>query len=215
MRDPYKVLGVSPQDSDEKIKAAYKELVKKYHPDNFPGSPLNDLAEEKMAEVNSAFDEIMTMRRGGGHASETYGNTDNSNTYYSQSNHGTDFNAIRTLIQNGNITQADSMLNNVPNDGRIAEWYFLKGSVCYTRGWLNEAAENFKTASRMEPSNPEYSAALNQMNRNRGGYMNGNPNPQYNTNPNANGCSGCDMCSSLICADCCCECMGGDLIRCC
>ena len=63
MSDPYKVLGVSPYDTDEKIKLAYKELAKKYHPDNYDSSPLSDLAEEKMKEINEAYDQIMDERR--------------------------------------------------------------------------------------------------------------------------------------------------------
>ena len=125
------------------------------------------------------------------------------------------YNYIRSLIQNGDVTQADGMLNSVAQQDKTAEWFFLKGSVCYTRGWLNEAYDNFATAVNLDPGNAEYQAALNQMNRNRSGYMNGNPNPQYNTNPNVTGCNGCDVCNGLICADCCCECMGGDLISCC
>lgn len=203
MKDPYEVLGVSPSDSDETIRAAYKALVKKYHPDNFSDSPLNGAADEKMQEINAAFDEIMNMRRGGGHAGESFGNG------------SVDYLHVRKLIQNGNVTQADGILNGVSDAERGAEWNFLKGSICYTRGWLDQAAGYFGQAYNMEPGNPEYRAALEQINRNRGGYMNGNPQPQYNMNPNVGGCSGCDMCQGLICADCCCECMGGDLISCC
>ena len=56
MNDPYAVLGVSPSASDEEIKRAYRELVKKYHPDNYANNPLADLAEAKMKEVNEAYD---------------------------------------------------------------------------------------------------------------------------------------------------------------
>ena len=64
----------------------------------------------------------------------------------------------------------------------------------------------------MDPGNPEYQAALNQaMNQRSGVY--GGYNPNMNTN--VGGCNTCDVCNSLICADCCCECMGGDLIPCC
>ena len=206
----YSVLGGSPSDSDEKIKEAYRELVKKYHPDNYSQSPLNDLAVEKMAEINAAFDDIMNTRRGSGNASE-YGYSNSNSSYQGSS----DYREIRRLIQAGNITAAENMLDSIDSSLRGGEWYFLKGSVCYTRGWLNEAFENFTTASNIDPQNAEYKAALYQMQRNRQGQMNGSPYQQYRTNPNAAGCSSCDMCQGLICADCCCECMGGDLISCC
>ncbi len=208
MNDPYKVLGVSKSDSDDEIKEAYRELVKKYHPDNYSNSPLNDIADEKMSEINAAFDEIMNMRRGSGNASYA-GYT---STEYTASS---DYNEIRRLIQSGNATQAETLLDAMDNSLRGAEWYFLKGSVCYTRGWLNDAYENFERATQMDPHNAEYSAAFNQMQRSRQGQMNGSPFQQYRTTSNPSGCSGCEVCQGLICADCCCECMGGDLISCC
>lgn len=205
MTDPYKVLGVSPSASDDEIKKAYKELVKKYHPDKHSNSPLNEFADEKMSEINSAFDEIMNMRRGGA-------SRNNGNTYYSS---GDNYNEIRAKIQAGDVTAAERILDSIDPNYRGAEWYFLKGSVCYTRGWLNDAYTNFEKASSMEPNNLEYAAAFNRMKQSRGGFMNGNPNTQYKTYGNTTGCSGCEMCQGLICADCCCELMGGDLISCC
>lgn len=205
MNDPYKILGVSPSASDDEIKAAYRELAKKYHPDNYANNPLGDLANEKMTEVNAAFDEIMNSRRGG----SAYGSTS-----YGYSQGSSDYSQIRSLIQNGNVTEADNILSQISESYRNAEWYFLKGSVAYSRGWLNDAYNYFSRACSMDPNNREYSAALNQMNSQRGGYMNGSPSQRYNTSSNP-GCSGCDLCQGLICADCCCECMGGDLISCC
>ena len=63
--NPYEVLGVPENATDEQIKNAYKELVKKYHPDRYQDNPLADLAEDKLAEVNEAYDTIMRMRSGG------------------------------------------------------------------------------------------------------------------------------------------------------
>ena len=66
MRDPYEVLGVSPDAGDNEIKKAYRELARKYHPDNYQNNPLADLAEEKMKEINEAYDAITRVRSGGG-----------------------------------------------------------------------------------------------------------------------------------------------------
>ena len=67
MNDPYAVLGVSSSASEEEIKRAYRDLVKKYHPDNYANNPLADLAEAKMKEVNEAYDAIMKARTQGGY----------------------------------------------------------------------------------------------------------------------------------------------------
>ena len=200
--DPYKVLGVKPDASEDEIKRAYKELVKKYHPDQYQDNPLADVAAEKMADINAAYDQIMTSRRNG-----YSGSTGSSSGSYSGAYNSS---LIRNYIQSGNITQAEQMLNNVANSERDAEWHFLMGSVCYKRGWLNDAYSQFAIASQMDPSNMEYASALNQMNRQRNGYMNGNPMPS-----SSSAAGGMDCCTQLCCADCCCEMMGGDLIPCC
>ena len=66
MRDPYEVLGVSPDASDDEVKRSYRDLARKYHPDNYQNNPLADLAEEKMKEINEAYDAITRTRSGGG-----------------------------------------------------------------------------------------------------------------------------------------------------
>lgn len=213
MSDPYKVLGVSPSATDEEIKAAYRELAKKYHPDNYANTPLADFATEKMKEINEAYDTIVSQRRNGGQYQQQPGGDyqnygyGGGNSYYRNSG----FNDVRNLIMTGRIADAEQILNGVPMDGRNAEWYFLKGTVLYKRGWLEEASNHFTRACQMDPNNPEYRAAMNQVVNQRSGRYGGyNPNMQ-----GTGGCNSCDVCSSLICADCCCECMGGDLIACC
>ncbi|MBR6874034.1 MAG: J domain-containing protein [Ruminococcus sp.] len=220
MKDPYQILGVSRNASEQEIKAAYKALVKKYHPDQYQDNPLAEFAEEKMAEINTAYDAIMQERRNGtqsyssydSSSSQSYGNDYAYDNNYGYSSAGFDSVQIRRVISSGNITQAEQMLENVPVSARNAEWNFLKGNVAFSRGWLEEAYGYFSEACRLEPGNAEYNAALNHMNAQRGGYMQGNA---YNYNRAPSGADSTLNCLSTLCiADCCCECMGGDLIRC-
>ncbi len=202
MRDPYEVLGISRNASEEEIKNAYRALAKKYHPDNYGDNPLSDLAEEKMAEINEAYDKIMNEHK---RKNKTV-NNGGFNGY-------TQFPEIRDLINANQIELALEKLDAVPIQNRNAEWYFLNGSVMYKRGWFDAAYTSFSNACRMDPQNPEYREAFARMNNQKGQFNQaGNP---YRSQGNMGGCSACDVCYSLWCADCCCECMGGDLIRCC
>ena len=203
MKDPYQILGVGRDATDDEIKKAYRTLAKKYHPDNYAGSDLADLAEEKMKEVNQAYDEIQKMRQGGGSYS---GGSSYSGSSYSGR---TSYAQIRNLINMGRYAEADVMLESVVMGERDAEWYFLKGCVLVRRGWFFDAQKSFERACEMDPANAEYRNALDQLNRRSSAYGGG-----YNTS-NVGGCSGCDICTSLLCADCLCECCGSDLIGCC
>ena len=193
MKDPYQVLGITRNATDDEVKEAYRAMARKYHPDNYGDNPLSDLAQEKMQEINEAYDAIIRERRSG-----------NANA-----GGGAQYTDIRNLIRTGRTIDAETLLDGIPAPSRDAEWYFLKGSVLYKKGWLEDAYSHFSTASRMDPSNREYRSAYEQRERQRqtGAYRAPTGNP--------GGCSGCDMCQTLICLDCCCECMGGDFIRCC
>ncbi|MDE5648589.1 MAG: J domain-containing protein [Oscillospiraceae bacterium] len=189
MTDPYKVLGISPQASDEEVKTAYRKLSQQYHPDHHADSVMEEIANQKMAEINEAYDQIMNMRRSGA-------NYQNSNSSYTD---------IRSMIENGNYTAADNILEQNRNDGN-AEWNFLKGTVCLSRGWLNDAYTYFDKAVKLDPANREYQAAYSQMQNKRNGQMYGNP---YNTGGNTNSTANtlCNLCQCLICADCLCDCI--------
>lgn len=191
--DPYKVLGVSPDTSDDDVKRAYRELARKYHPDNYVNNPLADLAEARMKEINEAYDQIMSQRSGrtsGGAQQKSYGGTYGgapSNPIYSQ---------IRAAINAGNLAMAEEMLQRSPQ--RDAEWYFLMGSVYYRKGWFDEANRAYTQACQMDPANTEYRNALNMLNMS-GGY--GGYRPMSTM-------SGCDCCLQLLCLNCCCNCCG-------
>lgn len=215
MNDPYSVLGVSPSASDEEVKKAYRDLARKYHPDNYHDNPLADLASEKMKEINEAYDAITKSREhggsysGGGSAYQQQSNYQNQRQSSYQSRSGSNAYAqIRALINANSLVQAEAMLNNIPTHD--AEWNYLMGSVYWRKGWMDEAARYFRTAATMEPGNQEYRDAVQYMNQGGQAYR-----PVNYNNMNMTSTGACDVCSSLICADCCCEMMGGDLISCC
>ena len=198
--DPYKVLGVSPSASDEEIKAAYRALAKKYHPDRYKGHELEDLASEKLKQINEAYDRIQKEREAAGYS----GGYDYGSSYSGSSYSGsTKFADIRSTIQMGDFTRADSMLDAVQN--RNAEWHFLKGMVLLRKGWYDGARQHFATAYSMEPSNPEYANAYDTLNRSASGY-----GQTYYGGQAGNDM--CAICGGLLCADMCCECSGA---RCC
>ncbi len=208
MNDPYRVLGVSPGASDDEIKKAYRDLARKYHPDNYHDNPLADLAQEKMKEINEAYDLITKQRASGSSSSSGARQSDWSwNPGSSGSNATGIYAQIRNAINSGRLDEAEHMLDSVDIGDRGAEWNFLMGSLYYRRGWMDEAARFFRDAARMDPTNQEYRQAFN--------YIQYGGAPDRSTGNGISNMSGCDICSSLLCADCLCECMGGDLIPCC
>lgn len=216
MTNPYSILGVDKSATDEQIKDAYKELARKYSPDMYTDSPLSDLAASKMSDINAAYDQIMAERRLGSGAQASEGDSRRQPVQEATGSRG--FSDARSYIDSGNPTAAENILFNVPDTARNAEWNYLMGRCCQLKGWLTEAQKYFTNAVNMDPNNNEYRTAYNgaAQSRTNPNNMNGNPyNRGYTTQSNVGGCSGCDVCSSLIAADCCCECLGGDLIRCC
>ena len=171
MNDPYQILGVSENASDEEIKKAYRELARKYHPDNYHDNPLEDLAQEKMKEINAAYEQITKERAsgrrtggayGGGSYGyggyQSYGGYGSSQSYSGQSSV---LQQARIAINTGNISRAEALLANYSDHN--AEWNFLKGVVCYRRGWMDEALRYYRTAVQMDPGNAEYRQALDYM----------------------------------------------------
>ena len=192
MNDPYSVLGIPSSASDEEVKKAYRELARKYHPDNYHDNPLSDLAQEKMKQINEAYNTIMRMREGG----ESYRP---GSGYSGSSGVSTEGAKVRAAINSGDIRLAEELLRSFPS--RNAEWNFLMGSLCYRKGWLDDAHQYFETAVSMEPNNPEYRKALSFMSHG------GNVYGPYGRGPIAHqGCDACDICAAMMCMNMCCRC---------
>ena len=118
MKDPYKVLGVPPDASDDEIKKAYRALARKYHPDNYNGSDLADLAEEKMKEVNEAYDAVKKMRETG----QSY--SGQSSSFSSSGGYSGGLAEARRLIAAGSYANAELILDSISVNERGAEWNY-------------------------------------------------------------------------------------------
>ncbi len=200
--DAYNVLGVKRDATTEEINAAFKALAEKYSEDKYIGSPLGELAAKKRKEIENAYDEIIKSRAAEKNNSRTAETTGN----YSYASANPEYREIRNLINMGDIHSAEQRLHGCAQ--KDAEWFYLNGLISLRKGMYNEAFHSFKTAANKEPSNEEYKSAYLRMQQQAAGY-------RSNGSASADAAQCCNCCNSLICADCCCECMGGDLIPCC
>lgn len=211
MTDPYAVLGVDRSASDEQVREAYKRLAVKYSSEDYTGSPLGDLAEKEMADLDAAFDQIMSQRRVGDARAkiDTSGGYDTSHTQasYTSTDSG-QYRDIREYLRRGDVTTAEQRLLAIDADVRGAEWNYLMGNVCRAKGWLDEARRYYTNASAMAPDNHEYRAAYDQLEQARATGQ-GSYRP-FGTTPRDSGCSddlasccSCLCCMSL-CNNCCC-----------
>lgn len=181
MTDPYKVLGVSPNASDDEITQAYRKLAKQYHPDLHPG---DKNAEHKMKELNAAYDEIKKIRQGGA-SYNPYGSAGNPyqgqpgydpfrgfEEFFRQSQQqrsrqqqqtasSPQMRAAQSFVMNHQYTQALHALSEVSN--RTAEWYYYSAlanaGVNNTVMAINHAGE----AVRLDPQNHAYRSLLQQL----------------------------------------------------
>jgi len=210
MNNPYQILGINERASDDEIKKAYRDLVKKYHPDQYRDNPLSELAQEKLKEINEAYDTLMKNKAG------AYDTSSSNRRYSSQHEERSSYTGpdsielqrVRVFINANHIVEAEQLLNQMNNHS--AEWNYLRAIIFMRKGWYSEAQSSIQMAIQMDPTNQEYQRTLNQMS---------NVNQNYAGNVYQRGTSNgpdlCSTCQCLICSNCCCESLGGGLIPCC
>lgn len=211
MRDPYQVLGVPSTATDDEVKKAYRNLARKYHPDNYHNNPLADLAQERMKEINEAYEEIQSQRKrassgsaGSGYGT-SYGGAGYGGGYAGYQAYTGPYQRVRMAIQQGNLNLAEELLNAMQDHN--AEWNFLKGAVCTRRGWMDEAKRYYQTAVQMDPGNAEYQRALDMAEGRQTAYRPDGYGPVSTGSCHMNPCL--PLCLALSC------CPGGGYFYCC
>lgn len=212
MKDPYKVLGVSPNASNDEIKKAYRELSRKYHPDSYVDNPLAGLAEEKFKEIQEAYEQIMRERESGSSSYNYSYGWSNTSTEQSQ-----ELTAVHNYLAAGRYYEALNALNAININERTARWYYYSAIANAGLGNNIVATEHAAQAVNMDPYNAEYQNLLNQLEWQSRRYQErryGGTGYDGRYGRNNSSCGTGNLCCDILCADTICECMGGDLCSC-
>ncbi len=186
MRDPYEVLGITRNATEEEIKKAYKALSRKYHPDANINNPHKEDAEEKFKDIQQAYQQIMKERtQGYGYQQSasggSYGNSGGyggfggfgdfggfggfgsafggTSTGYEEDGH---LRAAGNYVRNGYYKEARNVLDGMEERARSARWYYYSALAHAGLGNQVSALEHARRAQAMEPGNRDYSALVYQ-----------------------------------------------------
>lgn len=214
-KDPYIVLGLKNDATQEQVENAYRTLRRKYEELRFSEGEEGARASRALEELDRAYSDCLDDLR--------------KRVYVAAG--GSKYGAAEELIKQGKLDEAQQKLDSA--ETRDAEWHYLQAIVYYKRNWHVESKKQLEIALTLDPDNEKYKrsyAKLNSMLNNagagnagqtngadpygqqqRGGYA--RPQPAGTGADTTATC--CNTCSTLICCDCCCEMMGGDLIPCC
>ncbi len=188
-KDPYEILGLSRNASKEEVKARYRELVKKYHPDKHQGNPLADLAEERFKEIQEAYDAIINDKA----YSQNYQSSYSSSSYA----YNGEYEQIITLIQNGRYGLANQKLDQI-DERNSGLWNYLKSVVYANLGDLQSAINYIETAISLEPNNVNFRKFREQL-------LNYNSRPYYTQTQQGSSNSCLDCLTCLCCFNCLCN----------
>lgn len=213
MTDPYKILEITRDASDEEVKKAYRQMARKYHPDKNPG---NQAAEEMFIVVQEAYEQIMNERKNGGSSpggpytresatsgSYTYGGNYSQGPAAAQSDGDTQrFGAAANYIMNGYYHEGMNVLNNISE--RNALWHYLRSQANAGLGNNFAAVQDARTAVQMEPQNFMYQRYLQELQFGSRNYQNRSQSMYVSRSP---GCCDCctQICAAELCMELCCE----------
>lgn len=228
--NPYEVLGVSYDATDEEIKKAYRTLSRKYHPDANINNPNKDAYEEKFKEVQQAYKAIMDQRQGkgqasgmggtggmddfwgfggfggfgqGGAAGQGYGNGYGNGYGAAESQDEQYLRSALNYIQNGYFREGLNVLEQVQEQNRRGQWYYYSAFANYHIGNNGIALEHAKAACAFEPNNYAYASLLNQLQG--GGMRYQQRSARYGGNPTTVGSNHCmQFCGTLMLFNLCC-----------
>lgn len=219
MRDPYEVLGVPRSASEQEVTSAYRKLAKRYHPDLNPG---DSGAQNKMSEINVAYDEIKSGRakyqdysrpqQGPQRSSGGYGNYGGFNPFEAfgfgwqrpqqeaQRDQGDGFDPVRRYVNAMRYNEALYALSQIQK--RSAEWYYLSAVAHFGLGNRVSAVNHIDEAIRLSPDNPSYLQAREQI---QGSYQQYTQRSRGFGIPNISGLN--TLCMGLCAARLCCGCI--------
>ena len=180
--NPYEVLGLQEGASPEEVTRAYKEKMAYY------ATADGDFTSET-AELDSAYDALMY---------------NGQSTFRAESVHSIKYGDIRAKMRQKRYEDAEIILDGIPLAQRDAEWYYLKGKILHSRGWLEEATDCYAKAVQFEPNNAEYKSAYDSVKRKQSGEFR---EDWRQSNSENSGCTGsvCKLCTALACCDCLCS----------
>lgn len=209
-KNPFDILGVSENCTQNELYDAYKEQRNKYADLRFEPGDVGAEACAKLEEIEYAYSQASEIVRSRYDISYTGDNLDDADR----------------AVKSGKLDEAQNILDNCSN--RTAQWHYIQAAIFYKKNWVSDALKQLEFACQKDPTNDKYKEAYKSMQNHVKANTTAQGNSFYNGEQKeersyvnmdnartTRGCTACDCCQGLICADCCCECMGGDLISCC
>lgn len=210
--NPFVILGVDKNATQSEILEAYKQKRAYYQAHVFDEGESGAQAASMLNQLDDAYQQAMEM------AVESATVTGEGESAYEQ---------VKQAIRSKDIETAQKLLDDMSYRG--AEWHYYQSVVFYEKNWLNDTKKQLEIALQMDPQNEKYKRALDNLKKKidgsrpydkecSQGVYNADSTQTDRTYTQRDGAVAdgiCSACQALWCADCCCECMGGDLIRCC